>query len=411
MRREPTTRPWPGAVLPVAAAVALVLVLGTLGTLSIAFTDYEVEAEPAATALAGGHLGRFAELAPAYGGSLVLRAPLAWAAALAGQGSGLGLYRALALPALAALVLLAVGSWRVLAPVTPRGAWLALLLVAGNPFALRALEVGHPEEVVGAVLCVGAVLAAREDRWLAAGLLLGCAGANKPWAVLAALPVLLTLEHHRGRCALVTGAVCAGVMAPLLLAGSATRTIGEAATAQTVIFQPWQLFWFSGEHAGAVVGLMGEKVGFRTASGWAQVVSHPLVVLAGFAIALAWWRRRSADTALALLALVLLTRCVLDTWNTDYYALPLLFALLAHEAVARRRAPVATLVLVLALWVCFALVRTPDAQAAAYLLVAGAAWAGLALAAFAPARAAALTAQARARAARALPTLLPQPTS
>ncbi|MEJ7787795.1 MAG: hypothetical protein WKF96_23580 [Solirubrobacteraceae bacterium] len=57
---------------PVAVAVLLALLLGLLGTQSVAFTDYEIEAEPAALALAAGDLGRFADIAPAYGGSLVL---------------------------------------------------------------------------------------------------------------------------------------------------------------------------------------------------------------------------------------------------------------------------------------------------------------------------------------------------
>jgi hypothetical protein len=36
--------------------------------------------------------------------------------------------------------------------------WIALLLAAGNPLTLRALEIGHPEELFGGVLCVAAAL-------------------------------------------------------------------------------------------------------------------------------------------------------------------------------------------------------------------------------------------------------------
>jgi uncharacterized membrane protein len=70
-------------------------------------------------------------------------------------------------------------------------------LVAGNPLMLQALSIGHPEELLGAALCVGAVLAALHKRpWLAA-VLLGLAVGNKAWAVLAIGPVLLALDQRR----------------------------------------------------------------------------------------------------------------------------------------------------------------------------------------------------------------------
>jgi len=396
---------------PVAVALILALASGLLGTQSIAFSDYEIEAEPAAVALAAGELGRFADLAPAYGGSLVLRAPFAWAAGALGFGADLGLYRALVLPALLAAGLLAVWLWRCARSTGAPGAWLALVLAGANPFSLRALEVGHPEEVVGAVLCVAALLLALRDRAVAAGVLLGLAAANKPWALLAALPVLLALEAGRGRCALLAAGVGGALMAPLLIAGSAVQSLASATENKTEIFQPWQVFWFFGEHTGPVYGLLGEKEGFRAAADWAQAISHPAVVLVGVAVALAWWPRRRRDGALALLALVMLTRCLLDTWNTDYYAVPFLLALLAHEVVARHRAPYATLVVTIALWTCFELLPTADVQAAAFLAVAGSTWIALALAAFAPELAARLSRAAHERAARRLPSLLAQPAS
>ena len=44
-----------------------------------------------------------------------------------------------------------------------------VLLCAANPITLRALDVGHPEELLGAVLCAGAVLAGLRSRPLLAG--------------------------------------------------------------------------------------------------------------------------------------------------------------------------------------------------------------------------------------------------
>ena len=43
---------------------------------------------------------------------------------------------------------------------------------------MRALEIGHPEELVGGALCVGALLAAARDRATLAAVLLGLALAN-----------------------------------------------------------------------------------------------------------------------------------------------------------------------------------------------------------------------------------------
>ncbi len=396
---------------PAALALLLSAALGLLGTQSVAFTDYAFEAEPAAVALAAGHLGRFAELAPAYGGSLVLRAPLALAAGALGLGDDLALFRILALPALLLTGALGVALWRHARRAGASGAWLALVLAAANPLTLSALEYGHPEEAVGAVLCVGAMVLAVRDRATAAGVLLGLAMANKPWAVLAAVPVLLALQTRRGRCGLVAAGLAGAVMAPLLVAGTAAHALGAAATERTAIFTPWQLFWFLGKHAGPVYSFTGERPGYRTAVAWVEPITHGLVLVGGVALACAWAPRRRADTALALLALVLLTRCLLDTWTTSYYALPFVLALLTHEVHARRRAPWATLGVVLGLWTSFDLMPTPDARAAAFLLVACPAWAALALAAFAPARAAWASARLHRVAGALLPTLVGQPVS
>ena len=314
------------------------------------------------------------------------------------------------LPALLASALLALALWRAAREAGASG-WLVLVVVAANPFAMRAYDIGHPEEVVGAVLCVGAMLAAVRGRPAVAGVLVGLAVASKPWAVVAVLPVLLARDARRVRCALLAAAACVAVLGPLLIWGTAAHTVGDAARNDTTIFQPWQLFWFFGKHTGPIQRIIGERVGYRASVPWAQAVSHPAVVLVAVGLALAWWPRRRPADALALLALVGLTRCLLDTWNTDYYGVPFLFALAAHEVVGRGRAPRATLVVTLAFWVTIELLPGPDAQTAGYLAVAGTTWVCLALTTYAPARAARLARRARCAAARALPTLLGQPTS
>ena len=94
--------------LPCAAiALAAAGALAWLGLYGFAWNDYENEAQPAFTALVHGHLLGFLQLAPVYGGSLVLRAPFALLPSLWGGGA-LAVYRMAALPCLLATALLGV---------------------------------------------------------------------------------------------------------------------------------------------------------------------------------------------------------------------------------------------------------------------------------------------------------------
>jgi hypothetical protein len=81
-------------------------------------------------------------------------------------------------------------------------------------------------------------------------------------------------------------------------------------------------------------------------------------------------------------------RCVLDTWNFVYYAVPFLLALVTWEGLARRRPPVLTLLSTVAVWVVWQKLRltslTPDEQSLAYLAWAVPAAAGLAVRLYAP---------------------------
>ncbi len=381
------------ALPPVLLALVLALQAHWTGLGDLPY-DYELEAMPAVNALAGGDPAGFLVRAPAYGGSLVLRAPLVFAADGLGGGTQ-ARWLAMALPALLASVVLAVVLWRGLAARgRRRAAWVALAVVAFNPVAGLAVEIGHPEEVVGAVLCAGAALLAVRVKAVPAGLLLGLAGANKPWAVVAALPVLLALQRGHLRAVLTTGLTCAAVLAPLVLAGSAGVASAEAvAVAPATIFKPLQVFWFLGDPSPT-----GDP-GARDAPAWLGRLSHPLAVLAGGALALAWLpaRRRGADRgdAVLLLALVLLARCMLDTWTMTYYYAPFLLALATWEAAVRGRAPLAAAAACAALMAVEGL-TTPDAQAAATLAVTVPLAAALGLRCLAPRRAAALLAPARA---------------
>jgi hypothetical protein len=379
-----------------------------LGLYGFGWNDYEVEAKPAFDALTHGHLLAFLRLAPAYGGSLVERAPFALLTGLWGGGA-LAVYRMVAVPCLLAVVVLAV--WlcaRMRRAGSSRLARAVVLSVCvANPLTLQALELGHPEELLGASLCVAAVLLAGRNRPVWAGILLGLAIANKEWALIAAGPVLLALpaqtelgnEHVPGRgrrpivlCAASAAMMSAVVLAPLALVpgGSFVASSGATAAPHSAIFQPWQVWWFFGWHGPLVHGLFGTpKVGYRTGPAWAGTISHPLIVVVGLGLAgLLWLRRRRSDRrstgsaigrravrerdALLLLALVLLLRCVLDTWNTGYYMLPFLLALLAWETLSpRRRPPILALTLVVLPWFGMqelsAHGMSADGQAALYL--------------------------------------------
>jgi hypothetical protein len=355
-----------------------------LGLYGFAWTDYDFEVTPAYDALRGGHLWRFFQLAPGYGGSLELRAPFAMLPAL-WHGGELAVYQAGALPCLIAAALLGVwlcGRMRAAgAGRLARGS--VLMLCAANPITVWACEIGHPEDLLGAVLCITAVLAAQRRRVAWAGVLLGLAIVNKEWALLAVGPVLLALDFGRRRALLIAGGIAAACYAPLV-AAALTRNSGLLSVGDTGSeFQPWQLWWFLGSHGHIVRSAAGViKAGYRTPPGWIANVTHPLIVALGVPLSgLVWWRARRATRiagalvrvdALGLLALLLLMRCMLDPWDDVYYPLPFLIALLSWEALRWRRPPVYALAATFAAWGLFVelpLYVSADLQALAFALV------------------------------------------
>jgi hypothetical protein len=129
---------WLAALLGVAA-------MSWVGLVGFAWSDYDNEVSGALQALIRGDVGEFLAHVPAYGGSLVLRAPVAGATAALGGGE-LAVYRALAIPCLVAVALLALVLVR---RMGDRGGStgaraLVLGLCVANPVTLRALEIGHP---------------------------------------------------------------------------------------------------------------------------------------------------------------------------------------------------------------------------------------------------------------------------
>jgi hypothetical protein len=341
--------------LTAAAGVAL---LSWLGLQDFSFSDYDTEVAAAFRALIAGDWHGFLGQVPAYGGSLVLRAPLAAATAALGGGE-LAVYRAVSIPGLLALAFLAlVIARRMREQGASTGARvLVVALCAINPITLRALEIGHPEELLCAAFAIGAVLAAAREHALLAALLLGLAIGTKAWAVLAIGPVLLALPRRRLLALALAAGVAGLVTLPLLFAGSADQIV-HGARQTGLLFNPWQIWWPLGHVVG--IGIDGlPKPGARFAPGWLSQLSHPLIAALVVPLSLAWWRRRrrealAGEQVLALLALLLLLRCILDPWNTVYYQLPFLLSLLSWEALCRGwQPPVLTLGATVATWVTF----------------------------------------------------------
>lgn len=347
----------------VAVALAGVAAVAWLGLIDFAWSDYDLEAAPALKTLAGGDVGGFLAQAPAYGGSLILRAPFALATSALGGGE-LAVFRAVSIPCVLAVAFLALLlADRMLSGGRSRGACLLVVaLAAANPITIKALEIGHPEELLCAALAIGAVLAAARERTLLAAVLLGLAIASKAWAVLAIGPVLLALPGRRLFALAVAGAVCAVIVGPLMLAGTGDAVV-HGARQTGGIFNPWQVWWPLGDVTN--IGVDGDfRAGARTAPQWLAPLTHPLIAFLVVPLSLLYgWRRRKGEQpagehALALLALLALLRCVLDPWNTVYYELPFLLALLSWEALCRpSRPPVLTLGATLATWITFEYLR------------------------------------------------------
>jgi len=316
--------------------------------------DYFSDASPAIDALARGDWNGFVANQPLMGSfSLFIRAPFVIPVF---DGSLSTVYFAGALPCLLATVVLGLALARQLADRGQSTAvqGLAAGLAVVNPLTFKALHWGHPEELLAAALCVGAVLAALRDRPLLAGLLLGLALATKQWALLAVLPALLAVPRQRLGLLGVAGATAAVLTLPLLLAnfgqfsevavGAAGQANGSASTT------PWNVWWLLADKVTLPGGVERWMV-----PQWVAQVSHPLIVAVALPLSALLWRRRErrADDALLLLTLLLLLRCMLDNWDNDYYHVPFFLSLLAWETMRRPGVPWLTLAVAVLLGVSF----------------------------------------------------------
>ena len=338
-----------------AAAVLAVLALSVRAARGMEpGLDYFHDAGGAIDALVRGDLGAFFASQPLMGSfSLLLRAPFV---APVFHESEATVYLAGALPCLLATLLLGTALARLAAdrgqPAPVQGLIAGLAVI--NPITFKALHWGHPEELLTAALCVGAVLAGLRERAILAGLLLGLALATKQWAVIAVLPALLAAPARRLRLGVVAAATAGALTLPMMLGdpgqfGSVTEaaTGGVSSGSRTT---PWNVWWPIAQ----ATDLPDGRALF-IAPTWVARVSHPLIVAIGLPLAFFLWRRpeRRADDALLLLALLFLLRCMLDNWNGDYYHAPFLLSLLAWETTRRPRLPYLSMAVVVALSLSF----------------------------------------------------------
>ena len=178
-------------------ALAGCAALAWLGLYGFAWNDYETRRARHSRRSCTATSAQFLRLAPAYGGSLVERAPFALIPILWGGGE-LAVYRMVAMPCLLAAALL--GVWLVARmrgrSATGAGTARSRSRCASPTRSRCARSKSATPRSCWAPACASPrCCSPAKDAALWAGLLLGLAIANKEWALLAAGPVLLALPR------------------------------------------------------------------------------------------------------------------------------------------------------------------------------------------------------------------------
>jgi Glycosyltransferase family 87 len=348
-----------------------VVVLGAVWVAWLGFRtqvmgDYRNWFAPSTNALLSGHVGSFFSLLPTdgAGGSVLLRAPFAFLGKelVGGQHA---IFRLGALACVLATVAAAMPLVRTMResgrPPLARIALIALFLL--TPAVLDAIFFGHPEEGLGAALCLGSVLCAASGRSEFAGGLLGLAIINKPWGVLAILPALLAAPRGRLRLLGVAGLIAGGWTAATYAGSPSNFRHSLRTSSSAVVAHPQDLWWpLARLHvaAGTTPWYSPPALIGAHARMLAVLVSMPL------AVPIARRRERTVDDAIALLALLFLLRCVLDPSNHVYYQVPFVLALAAWEA-RTRGTPLLSLVSLGGFWFIFHMVSGTGSLTAQFL--------------------------------------------
>ena len=371
-----------------AGAIAAVVGASAVGAyLSWTTTyDYADDAGPPIDALIHGRWHEFLTARPAMGPfSLLFRAPFAALSLITG-GSGRevlyeGAHKWGVFPCLVVAGLLGLYLAKLLAereePVWKQVAVVVLCMF--GPTSIRAIQYGHAEEILGAVLATGAVIAGVRGHPVWAVALAACTLANKQWGLLVLIPVAITLTRPQLRRAGIALAIAAAVsVVPLALANASSlrSTFENMADLRGIYVLPASIWW---PFTSSSPELTASQ---HAMPDWLGAASRPLLVAVCLIVPLLLARRVRQDLvrrALPLLALVLLLRCVLDPLDNGYYHTPFFIALLAAEAMSGTM--IVAFLATIALYVTMSFNTSPALLCATYL-----AWA-LPLAAYLFARA------------------------
>jgi hypothetical protein len=340
-------------LLVLAASAGLCLTRVAIGSWpsNVGPGDYSLDAAAAVDSLSHGQIGAYLAAHPVMGPfSIVLRAPFA-----ALGSNPLSAYQWGTLPCVFALGLLGLYLARLAGRrgLPAGGQALLVTLCLLNPLTLEALRSGHPEELLTAVLAVGAVASAAEGRRTSSAILLGLALASKQWAVIAVLPVLMALPAARLRVALGAAAVAAILILPGFAADPSAFGASQANASSTHGYvDAWSIWYpFAGSVPGVVASNAQGVAGQGPWHGGSQLIgayAHPLIVMLALLLplGLALRRRRlrlSGAEAMALLALLALLRASLDPVDNFYYHEPALLALAGWDAFSPGRLPLRAL--------------------------------------------------------------------
>ena len=309
--------------------------------------DYSSEFAPAMRALLNAQIGRFFDTLPIYGagGSIVLRAPFAALGQLFAGGEHAE-YRLGALECLLALD--AVGVW-LAARARARGAALAscagvVVLFASTPALLGSVSYGHPEEALGAALCIAALLAISDGHARLGGVLIGAAVVNKTWGVLAVGQAVLLLPPSRRRELWPAAAVVAAWLLAAATANASRLWLSVHGASTAIVAHPQDLWWPLAHLDGAY------HVPPAVLAAHARELA--VVIALALAVALALKARVVARPpterqCFALLAAGFALRCLLEPSAHVYYQLPLVAALAAWELRARGSVAISAVLTVL----------------------------------------------------------------
>jgi hypothetical protein len=341
-----------GTCALLAVAAGMCVHYGSLG-------DYRADAAPAFEALARGDVHGFFESEALMGPfALLARAPFALFGDLLGDDSMLDLYRWGAFACMLAAVGLALGIARFarLAGQPAYACAFAAALIVANPLVVKALRFGHPEEVLGAALCAGALFAATRRRTAIAAVLFALALTTKQWALVIVAPVVLAIVAFGlpwRRFAAVAAVTAVAVAAPFAAAdpGGFVHVQDRAGTTPVTSWQPaspYSLWYpFTPAKDVRIRPVDGRSiVRVRPVLPFAAAVAKRAIVLLPLLLAVPLVLRRrllSPTDPLLFAAFVLLLRCVLDPFDNPYYHLPFLYTFLAWEALSVRGVPVVAL--------------------------------------------------------------------